>query len=202
VVIVRIACGPVFGGPVTLHASDLPDATPAGSVRSAAPTPVSRIDPAPDRILRPVARQRAPSRHNRDPVRLDDSPAVVLGWMRFGAVDFAVSWPPILHVSSTASNANQRRVPMRMISIGALMVVALGTLVSQCILLVRLREHRHDLRPHEHFGQGTSPVWQVNVFRASNYSPAGRRLLRRMGVVYVLWFTCLLLAGGFFMGLL
>ena len=89
---------------------------------------------------------------------------------------------------------------MRSIAITALLVLTLGALVGQCILLVRLREHRTDLRPHEHFGQGNSPIWQVNVLRPANYTPAGRRLLRWMPVLQLVWLACLIMVACLFMG--
>lgn len=86
-----------------------------------------------------------------------------------------------------------------MFGVAALLVV---TLVAQCVVLVRLREHRTDLRPHEHFGRGSSPIWQVNVFRAANYTPQGRRLLRWMAVIQVAWLASLIVAAGIFIGFL
>lgn len=86
-----------------------------------------------------------------------------------------------------------------MIAITALLVF---TTMAQCILLVRLREHRTDLRPHDHFGQGSSAFWQVNAFRAANYTPRGRKLLRWMAVVQVAGLASLIMAAGIFMGFL
>ena len=84
--------------------------------------------------------------------------------------------------------------------VGAVLVtLVLGVLVAQCILMVRLREHRTDLRPGEHFGHGRSPFWQVNVFTAANYTDEGRRLLRSLRVLQVLWLVALLLLAGSFM---
>jgi hypothetical protein len=90
---------------------------------------------------------------------------------------------------------------MRALAAAVVVVLELGTLVGQSILLVRLREHRTDLRPGEHFGQGRSPFWQLNVFNAANYTDEGRRLLRWLPVLQVVWLVSLILAAGFFIGL-
>lgn len=58
-----------------------------------------------------------------------------------------------------------------------LSLVAIALFCWNWILFGKLREHRVDLLPHQHGGQGSSPVWQVNVLRPSNYTAAGRKLL-------------------------
>jgi hypothetical protein len=51
----------------------------------------------------------------------------------------------------------------------------------QLALLPLAQRYRIDLKPGEHFGMGSSPFWQVNVFRASNYSEGeGQAMVRRM----------------------
>lgn len=51
----------------------------------------------------------------------------------------------------------------------------------QLALLPLAQRHRIDLKPGEHFGMGSSPFWQVNVFRASNYSEGeGQAMVRRL----------------------
>lgn len=51
----------------------------------------------------------------------------------------------------------------------------------QLALLPLTPRYRIDLKPGEHFGMGTSPFWQVNVFRVSNYSEGeGQAMVRRL----------------------
>lgn len=62
---------------------------------------------------------------------------------------------------------------MRLAGILLLIILFIG----QFILLARLRRHRVDLEPHESFSEGSSGLWQVNVFHRRNYDASGRRVL-------------------------
>jgi hypothetical protein len=79
-------------------------------------------------------------------------------------------------------------------------LVAFVTFVAMQIVLVRLREHRIDLRPEQHFGHGRSPFWQVNVMSSANYDDAGRKMLRWLGLLQVMLMLSVVLGAGFIMG--
>lgn len=89
---------------------------------------------------------------------------------------------------------------MRTVAIAVVALVAFVTLVAMQIVLVRLREHRIDLRPEQHFGHGRSPVWQVNVMNPANYDDAGRKMLRWAGLLQVLLMLSFVLGAGFVAG--
>jgi len=46
------------------------------------------------------------------------------------------------------------------------------------VVLVRLQQYRTDIKPGQSFGDGSSPIWQLNVMNPGNYTEPGRRLLR------------------------
>jgi len=72
-------------------------------------------------------------------------------------------------------------------------ITAVGiTAVVSLIVLMRLREHRIDLPKGAGFGEGASPFWQVNVMRAENYSPEGRKLLSRYHLTRVAFLLSLI----------
>jgi hypothetical protein len=67
--------------------------------------------------------------------------------------------------------------------------VAFLAMVWNMVLLVKLRPFRTDLAPGQHFGEGASQVWQVNVLRRKNYTPEGRHLLRWVIFAQAIWFV-------------
>ena len=90
---------------------------------------------------------------------------------------------------------------MRMLAIAAAGLAAFATLVAMMIVLVRLRPHRTDLRPEQHFGEGRSAIWQVNALDPRNYDAGGRALLRWLFALQVLWILSLIAMATRFMGL-
>lgn len=62
------------------------------------------------------------------------------------------------------------------------------------VLLVRLRQYRTDLKPDQHFGEGKSGAWQQNVTDPGNYGSHGKRLLRWLSAVQLLWLVALIVA--------
>jgi hypothetical protein len=77
-------------------------------------------------------------------------------------------------------------------AIGAVAVAALVTVVAMHIALVRLREFRTDLRPEQHYGEGRSWAWQLNVTNPDNYNPAGSKRLRvfmLLQLLLLIWFA-------------
>ena len=67
------------------------------------------------------------------------------------------------------------------------LLVAFVALISLQIVLLRLVQHRVDLKSNQAVTDGSSRIWQVNVMRPSNYTIAGRRLLRWYYLLLVLW---------------
>ena len=47
--------------------------------------------------------------------------------------------------------------------------------ITTPIVIVHMRKYRIDLDTKQHFGQGASPFWQVNVMRESHYTEQGKR---------------------------
>jgi hypothetical protein len=60
------------------------------------------------------------------------------------------------------------------------------------VVLLRLPKYRTDINRGRPFGDGASPIWQLNVMNPDNYTEPGRHLLR-----YLFWlqiaFACSLL---------
>jgi hypothetical protein len=80
-------------------------------------------------------------------------------------------------------------------------LVAFVSFVATQIVLVQLREHRTDLRPEQHFGHGRSQVWQFNALNRANYTEAGRKKLRWLYLLQVVWMLSALAVLTRFMGL-
>jgi hypothetical protein len=75
----------------------------------------------------------------------------------------------------------------------AVVLTAFVTFVATQIVIVRLREHRTDLRPEQHFGEGRSWAWQLNVMNRANYDAAGRKRVRTLYLLQALLMLCFVL---------
>lgn len=91
---------------------------------------------------------------------------------------------------------------MRTFATVAVVLLVIVSVTGHGVMLARLRPHRVDLEPHQHYGEGRSPFWQVNVLRRRNYTPEGRRLLRWMSFFQALWMVSALGIVALVMGLI
>ena len=74
------------------------------------------------------------------------------------------------------------------------LIAAFVSFVALQIVLVWLGEHRTDVRRDQAVTDGKSSIWQVNVMRPSNYTPAGRRLLRWYYLLQGAWLVSVIVA--------
>jgi len=79
------------------------------------------------------------------------------------------------------------------VAFAAVVLTAFLTVVAMTRLNVRLREHRTDLRPEQHFGEGRSWFWQVNVMDPANYDHVGRKRVRTLYLLQAMLMLCFVL---------
>jgi hypothetical protein len=79
------------------------------------------------------------------------------------------------------------------VAFAAVVLTAFLTVITMTIVNVRLREHRTDLRPDQHFGEGRSWAWQLNVMNPANYDDVGRKRLRTLYLLQALLMLCFVL---------
>jgi hypothetical protein len=79
------------------------------------------------------------------------------------------------------------------VAFAVVVLTAFLTVVTMTIVNVRLREHRTDLRPDQHFGEGRSWAWQVNVMNPANYDAVGRKRVRTLYLLQALLMLCFVL---------
>ena len=73
-----------------------------------------------------------------------------------------------------------------------LVLVPILLVVWTVFLFARLRNHRVDLSPTQHFAEGRSKIWQRNALDPRNYDARGKVLLRWLTVAQVLWMLSLI----------
>jgi hypothetical protein len=64
--------------------------------------------------------------------------------------------------------------------------------IAMPVVIAHMTKYRIDIDAKQHFGQGASRIWQVNVFRESNYSEKGKRWVTILQIMQAIAVVCIL----------